>query len=34
MPETVKYLLGEADMPRAWYNVVADLPAPSLRMNR
>lgn len=28
MSETVKYLLDEAQIPRAWYNIVADLPAP------
>jgi tryptophan synthase beta chain len=26
MSESVKYLLSEADMPRRWYNLVADLP--------
>ena len=28
MTETVKYLLDEARMPKSWYNLVADLPAP------
>ena len=28
MAETFKYLLGEEDIPCAWYNVVADLPTP------
>lgn len=28
MPETVKYLLPEKDLPETWYNIVADLPAP------
>ncbi|HIJ63176.1 MAG TPA: TrpB-like pyridoxal phosphate-dependent enzyme [Rhodospirillaceae bacterium] len=28
MGDTVKYLLDEARLPKAWYNVVADLPAP------
>jgi tryptophan synthase beta chain len=28
MPETVKYALDEARIPRAWYNLAADLPAP------
>jgi tryptophan synthase beta chain len=28
MSETVKYLLDEAQLPRAWYNLVADLPKP------
>ncbi len=27
MPDTVKYLLPEKDLPHAWYNIVADLPA-------
>ena len=26
MPDTVKYLLSEQDLPRSWYNIVADLP--------
>lgn len=26
MPETIKYLLGEEDIPRSWYNLAADLP--------
>ena len=26
--ETVKYVLSEEKLPRAWYNVVADLPTP------
>ena len=28
MPETVKYALDEARMPRSWYNLAADLPSP------
>lgn len=28
MTETVKYLLDEKDLPRAWYNIQADLPTP------
>ena len=28
MTETVKYLLDESRLPRRWYNLVADLPAP------
>jgi len=28
MAETVKYTLDESDMPRAWYNIQADLPKP------
>src|SRR5260221_866154 len=28
MTDTVKYLLDEARMPRAWYNLAADLPKP------
>lgn len=28
MPDTVKYTLEESLIPKAWYNVVADLPAP------
>jgi tryptophan synthase beta chain len=28
MTETVKYLLDESRMPKAWYNLVADLPRP------
>jgi len=28
MSDTVKYLLGEEDMPKTWYNIVADLKAP------
>ena len=28
MSDTVKYLLGEADIPTHWYNVMADLPVP------
>jgi tryptophan synthase beta chain len=28
MAGQLKYLLQEADMPRSWYNVIADLPAP------
>ncbi len=28
MTETIKYLLGDDRMPRAWYNIVADLPQP------
>ncbi|MGZ8282733.1 MAG: TrpB-like pyridoxal phosphate-dependent enzyme [Allosphingosinicella sp.] len=28
MTETIKYLLGDDRIPRAWYNIVADLPEP------
>src|SRR5690348_15582873 len=28
MTGQIKYLLEEADMPRSWYNVIADLPSP------
>lgn len=28
MAETVKYLLSEEEIPRSWYNLVADLPSP------
>ena len=28
MSESVKYLLDENRMPKYWYNLVADLPAP------
>ena len=28
MTDTIKYLLNEADIPRHWYNIVADLPTP------
>lgn len=28
MSDTIKYFLPENDMPRTWYNIVADLPAP------
>jgi tryptophan synthase beta chain len=28
MPETVKYVLDESRLPRAWYNLAADLPVP------
>ena len=28
MSETIKYLLGDDRIPRAWYNIVADLPEP------
>ena len=28
MNDTVKYLLPEAEMPKSWYNIVADLPEP------
>ncbi len=28
MAETVKYLLAEEQMPKAWYNIAADLPVP------
>ncbi|HEX2116545.1 MAG TPA: TrpB-like pyridoxal phosphate-dependent enzyme [Alphaproteobacteria bacterium] len=28
MPDTVKYVLEEKEMPRAWYNLAADLPKP------
>src|SRR5262249_49104163 len=26
MPDQIKYLLGEHDIPRTWYNLAADLP--------
>ncbi|MEI6279862.1 MAG: TrpB-like pyridoxal-phosphate dependent enzyme, partial [Verrucomicrobiae bacterium] len=26
--DTIKYLLPESDIPKAWYNIVADLPSP------
>lgn len=29
MSDTVKYLLPETELPRVWYNVAADLPAPA-----
>jgi tryptophan synthase beta chain len=29
MPETIKYLLAEDRIPKSWYNLVADLPAPA-----
>ena len=28
MTESTKYLLSESDIPRTWYNIVADLPEP------
>ena len=28
MSDTIKYLLGEKDIPSTWYNIVADLPSP------
>ncbi len=28
MPDTIKYLLDEERIPKAWYNIAADLPAP------
>ena len=28
MAESVKYVLGENDIPKTWYNIVADLPKP------
>ena len=28
MSDTVKYLLEEEDIPKTWYNIVADLPEP------
>jgi tryptophan synthase beta chain len=28
MPETIKYLLPEERIPKAWYNIAADLPSP------
>ena len=28
MDHQVKYLLDESEMPRRWYNVIPDLPAP------
>jgi tryptophan synthase beta chain len=28
MPDAVKYVLDESDLPRRWYNLVADLPVP------
>ncbi len=28
MPETVKYILPEKDLPENWYNIAADLPSP------
>jgi tryptophan synthase beta chain len=28
MPDSVKYTLGEGDIPKFWYNIVADLPSP------
>lgn len=28
MPETIKYLLPENDLPETWYNIVSDLPTP------
>src|SRR4051794_8791871 len=28
MAETTKFLLGENEIPTAWYNIIADLPSP------
>ncbi len=28
MPDTIKYLLGEENIPKTWYNLVPDLPVP------
>jgi tryptophan synthase beta chain len=28
MSEQIKYVLGESDMPKDWYNILADLPSP------
>jgi tryptophan synthase beta chain len=28
MADSIKYLLGETDIPKRWYNIAADLPAP------
>ena len=28
MSETVKYVLDESRIPKAWYNIAADLPVP------
>jgi tryptophan synthase beta chain len=28
MSDTVKYVLSETDLPKSWYNLIADLPAP------
>ena len=28
MSDQVKFLLGEEDLPRSWYNIISDLPAP------
>ncbi|HSQ08622.1 MAG TPA: TrpB-like pyridoxal-phosphate dependent enzyme, partial [Chromatiaceae bacterium] len=28
MSDSVKYLLGEQDIPKSWYNINADLPVP------
>ena len=28
MSDSIKYLLGEDRMPKAWYNIMADLPQP------
>ena len=28
MSDSIKYTLGERDIPRVWYNIVADLPSP------
>ena len=33
MNDTVKYLLPEAEMPKSWYNIVADLPEPPPPVN-
>ena len=31
MSEQAKYLMGEDRIPRAWYNIMADLPSPPRR---
>ena len=28
MSDSIKYTLDEHDLPRSWYNIVADLPSP------
>ena len=28
MSDSIKYVLGEKDIPKHWYNIVADLPSP------
>ena len=28
MTDSVKYLLGEQEIPKSWYNITADLPEP------